>query len=71
MTEEDRKKVIGHALDHVAYKWARGLPVRHDRRDWTPEEIELYNKTFDEARASVPPPGYADDGTDLRDCGDK
>lgn len=48
MTEEDRQKVIGHALDHVAYGWAKGLPVRHDRRDWTQEEIDLYNVTYDE-----------------------
>ena len=47
MTEKDRIKVIGHAMDHVAYMWARGLPVRHDRRDWTQEETELYNETYD------------------------
>ncbi len=49
MTQEDKDKVIGHALDHIAYKWAKGLPVRHDRRDWTPEEVALYNETYDTA----------------------
>ena len=46
MTPEDRAKVIGHAKDHVAYRWAPGLPVRHDRRDWTEEEKQLYKETF-------------------------
>ena len=27
MTPEDRAKVIGHAKDHGAYRWAPGLPV--------------------------------------------
>ena len=49
MNDADKKKVIGHALDHVAYKWSRGLPVRHDRREWTQEEVTLYNETFDKA----------------------
>ena len=47
MTEEERNKVIGHALDHRAYRWARGLPVRHDRRAWTDEETQLYDETFE------------------------
>ena len=47
MTQEDRDKVIGHALDHIAYQWAKGLPVRHDRREWTEEELQLYNETYD------------------------
>lgn len=47
MTLEERNKVIGHAQDHVAYRWAKGLPVRHDRREWTAEEIALYNETYD------------------------
>ena len=49
MTDEDKAKVMGHALDHVAYKWARGLPVRHDGREWTAEEVEYYNMAFDKA----------------------
>jgi len=48
-----RAQVIGHALDHAAYGWAKGLPVRNDRRDWTLEEIELYNKTYDKAMADI------------------
>jgi hypothetical protein len=47
MTADDAAKVIGHAQDHVAYRWARGLPVRHDRREWTLEETALYNETYD------------------------
>ncbi len=50
MTPAEEQKVIGHALDHVAYRWARGLPVRHDRREWTEEEVALYNETYDKAR---------------------
>ena len=49
MTKEKREQVIGHALDHIAYHWAPGLPVRHDRRDWTEEEMELYDETYDKA----------------------
>jgi len=46
MSPEDRAKVIGHALDHVAYRWEPCLPVRHDRRGWTAEEKKLYAETF-------------------------
>ena len=48
MTPQDIAKVKGYAMDHVAYRWGRGLPVRYERRKWTKEEIDLYNKTFDE-----------------------
>lgn len=46
MSPEDRAQVIGHAMDHVAYRWAPCLPVRHDRRAWTDEEQQLYIETF-------------------------
>lgn len=49
MTDKDREKVMGHALDHVAYGWAPGLPVRHDRRKWTRAETRLYYNTYREA----------------------
>jgi hypothetical protein len=55
MTQKDREKVIGHALDHVAYRWTKGLPIRHDRREWTAEERELYNASYNEAK-----PTFAD-----------
>jgi hypothetical protein len=41
---------MGHALDHVAYNWAKCLPSRHDGRNWTKEERELYDKTYDALR---------------------
>jgi hypothetical protein len=46
MTPEDEAKVKRHAADHVAYGWAPGLPVRHDRRAWSPEEESLYEATY-------------------------
>lgn len=49
MTEADRKQIIGYALDHVDYQWAPCLPVRHDGREWTEEEVALYNKTYKDA----------------------
>jgi len=49
LTETQKQKVIGHALDHVAYGWSPCLPVRHDRKQWTQEEIDLYNETYEEA----------------------
>ena len=50
MTNKDREKVIGHALDHASYGWAgSGLPVRHDRREWTEEESSLYRETYKKA----------------------
>lgn len=49
MTDKDRDKVVGHALDHIAYGWAPGLPVRHDLRRWTRDETRLYYKTYREA----------------------
>jgi hypothetical protein len=58
MTDADKQKVIGHALDHIAYKWAKRLPVRHDRREWTEEEVSLYNVTYDKALASRKDKGH-------------
>lgn len=60
MTAAAREKVISHARDHVAYRWTSGLPVRHDRRAWTPEEVALYNETYRLAQAEYRAAGPTD-----------
>jgi len=40
------EQAVGHARNHRAYKWAKGLPVRHDRTDWTKEEIAAYEAEY-------------------------
>lgn len=42
MTLEDRNKVIGHAQDHVAYRWSKGLHARHDMpyKGWHEEDSD-------------------------------
>lgn len=50
MTKDAFEKVVGHALDHRAYGWCPGLPVRHDGRPWTEDERAVYNEVYRENR---------------------
>lgn len=57
VSDEDRKHLVRMAIDRANYGFAGGPNPRQDGRAWTNEEIDVYDKAYNDEMHRLRP-GY-------------